>query len=212
MTRARFLLTAAAALAALALALPARATVMVEIPIEDLVRDADAIVYGTVERVGTRLQRAPGTTGLDPHTITTVRVQEWLKGEGGERVTIDELGGEMGQMGLRIAGTPSYRVGETVVVFLHRVDGRYRTLQMAQGAFEVLPGVPGTPSVVQRDLEAIGLARWTSGQMTVEHGGRSAMRLDDFLGFVRATLESLRIPATSAGTTSRGSTGTGGAR
>jgi len=63
----------------------------------------------------------------------------------------------------------------------------------------VLPGVPGTPSIVQRDLEAIGLARWTEGQMSVEHGGRSAMRLDDFLAFVRATLTNLELSSGAVG-------------
>lgn len=192
MTRSRLVSIAALMLSVLAIGLPAHATVMVEIPIEDLVRDADAIVYGTVERVGVRLVRAPGQAGLDPHTTTTIRVHEWIKGEGGTHVSLDELGGEMGEVGLRIDGTPRYRAGQLVVVFLHRVQGRYRTLQMAQGAFEVMPGLPGTPSIVQRDLGAIGLARWTEGRMTVEHGGRTAMRLDDFLAFVRASLEPLQ--------------------
>ena len=202
MHRTRSLLFSAIALAlgaAITLAPTAHATVMVEIPLEDLVRDADAIVLGTVERVGVRLQMDPDGQGMDPHTITVVRVSEWLKGSGNDLVTIDELGGVMGEMGLRIDGTPEYRPNQRVVVFLHRVDGRLRTLQMAQGAFEVLPGVPGTPSIVQRDLEAIGLARWTEGQMSVEHGGRSAMRLDDFLAFVRATLTNLELSSGAVG-------------
>ena len=202
MHRTRSLLFSAIALAlgaAITLAPTAHATVMVEIPLEDLVRDADAIVLGTVERVGVRLQMDPDGQGMDPHTITVVRVSEWLKGSGSDLVTIDELGGVMGEMGLRIDGTPEYRPNQRVVVFLHRVDGRLRTLQMAQGAFEVLPGVPGTPSIVQRDLEAIGLARWTEGQMSVEHGGRSAMRLDDFLAFVRATLTNLELSSGAVG-------------
>lgn len=189
----------------------AHATVMVEIPMEDLVRDADAIVLGTVERVGVRLQMDAAQRGMDPHTITTIRVESWLKGSGDDRVTIDELGGVMGELGLRIDGTPRYRTGERVVVFLHRVEGRYRTLQMAQGAFEVLPGVPGAPSIVQRDLEAIGLARWTDGQMTIEHGGRSAMRLDDFLSYLRATLRNLAI-STPDVPASAGADAVGGAR
>ena len=202
MHRTRSLLFSAIALAlgaAITLAPTAHATVMVEIPLEDLVRDADAIVLGTVERVGVRLQMDPDGQGMDPHTITVVRVSEWLKGSGNDLVTIYELGGVMGEMGLRIDGTPEYRPNQRVVVFLHRVDGRLRTLQMAQGAFEVLPGVPGTPSIVQRDLEAIGLARWTEGQMSVEHGGRSAMRLDDFLAFVRATLTNLELSGDAVG-------------
>lgn len=191
----------ALAVASLLAAATARATVMVEVPLEDMVRDADAIVLGVVERVGARLDFVEGVA--EPHTVAFVRVRRWIKGEDPtDLVTIDEVGGVVGEMGLAIEGTPRYHVGEECIVFLRRIGARreYRTLQMAQGHFEILRGVPGTPDVVQRDLGAIGLASWASGEMRVEPGARRAMRLDDFLGFLETTLESLRVAAGPAGT------------
>lgn len=197
----RVLVASALALALTALgAQQARATVMVEIPLEDLIHTADAIVHGTVERVGTRLQVREGRA--EPHTITVVRVREWLAGDAqSELVRIDEIGGVVGEIGARIDGVPEYRRGEEVVLFLRRVGTSYRTLQMVQGHFEVLHGVPGVDDVVQRDLGAVGLVHWENGPMTIEHGGRRVMRLVDFLGYVRDTLAQPTIPGGSTGTT-----------
>lgn len=181
----------------LGLAQHARATVMVEVPLESLVRDSDAIVVGVVEHVGVRLQIRGEHS--EPHTITTLRVREWIKGSGDELVRIDEIGGVLpdGRGGLAIAGMPSYEVGEEVVLFLRGCAecgrGMLRTYAMEQGHFTIRRGVPGVDDLVSRDLSAIGFASWARGPMEVEHGGRSAMRLHDFLGYLRATVEQLRL-------------------
>jgi hypothetical protein len=170
----------------------ARATVMVEIPLEDLIRDADAIVHGTVEQVGVRL--VLDERGATPHTLTRLRVHEWLKGGSGQWVAIDEIGGVMPEGGLRIDGTPDYRRGEEVVVFLRQIGrGLYRTYGMAQGRFEVIHGVPGVDDSIERDTSALAFASWANGPMTVGHGGRRGMRLVDFLGYVRSVIAQLAL-------------------
>ncbi|HJL19642.1 MAG TPA: hypothetical protein RMH99_28525 [Sandaracinaceae bacterium LLY-WYZ-13_1] len=184
-SRTRHVLLAAAC--ALFLSSTASATVMVEVPLEDMIRSADAIVYGTVERTGVRM--SIGERGMEPQTLTTVRVHEWLAGEGGETVRIRELGGQWQGGGLHYEGTPTYEVGERVVVFLERRDEAphdLRTFAMVQGKFVIRPGVPGTPDRVQRDLEGVAFARWADGRQTVSPPGREpAMSLDAFLDFVR---------------------------
>jgi hypothetical protein len=183
---------AAALFVALASAATARATVMVEVPLDEMVRDADAIVHGTVEQVGVRL--VIDEHGATPHTLARLRVHEWIKGEGDDRIAIDEIGGVMHRGGMWIAGTPAYRRGDEVIVFLRRIDrGVYRTLAMAQGRFDVIHGVPGVDDIVQRDTSAIGFASWARGPMTIERGGRSAMRLDDFVGYLRSVIEQLAL-------------------
>lgn len=170
----------------------AAATVMVEVPLEAMVREADAIVVGRVERVGVRLVMLPG--GAQPHTITTIRAAEWIKGEGGERVRVDEIGGVMEQGGMVIEGTPEYRVGDEVVVFLRRTpEGALRTYAMVQGQFHIVRGVGGAEDVVVRDTRAVGFASWASGPMTIEHGGVRAMRLGDFLGYLRQMVEQAEL-------------------
>lgn len=178
----------------------AAATVMVEVPLERMVREADAIVVGRVERVGVRLVMLPGG-GAEPHTITTIRAVEWIKGDGGERVRLDEIGGVMEQGGMRIEGTPEYRVGDEVVVFLRRTpEGAMRTYAMVQGQFHIVRGIGGADDVVVRDTRAVGFASWASGEMAIEHGGVRAMRLGDFLGYLRETVSQIEVdPGTTSG-------------
>jgi hypothetical protein len=171
----------------LAISSTASATVMVEVPLEDLIQQADVIVRGTVVSTAVRLEMREGA--LEPQTVTTIRVREWLAGSGGETVELRELGGVWQGGGVRFDGTPEYRAGEEVVVFLERrTDGPrdLRTLAMVQGKFEVRHGAPGVPSCVLRDLSGIAFARWADGQQTVsEPGDDPAMELETFLDFVR---------------------------
>lgn len=162
----------------------AAATVMVEVAIEDMARDAEAIVVGRVLSSEVRVVVDP-IRGAEPHTFTEIRVREWISGPGGATVVIDELGGEIQGRGLAISGTPVYRPGEEVIVFLERADGRFRTYAMAQGRFEIRRGVGGVPDHVLRDLSDVAFARWSGGRMQVSHGHEPAVALETFLDHVR---------------------------
>lgn len=190
-TRLRVFTASACVAAALLLFTPhADATVMVEVTLEDMVRDSDAIVRGVVQRTGVQLVLRDGDA--DPHSLAWVRVDEWLKGPGGDEVIISELGGEHAMGGMWIAGTPTYQTGEEVIVFLRRDpmdQSRFRTYGMAQGKFVVRRGVPGTSGQVERDVSSVGFARWANGQMHVEHGENGpAMPLQAFEQLIRQTV------------------------
>jgi len=168
----------------------AEATVMVEFTLEDMARDAVAIVHGRVVRSSGHLQIREGSA--EPHTVTTLDAIEWIKGPGGEQLTLREIGGELpGQRGgYAIDGVPNYEVGEEVVVFLEE-DPRgdfFRTYGMVQGKFVVLHGAPGVPDTVVRDAEAVSFARWSEGRMLVQRGDREAMALETFLDAVAGAL------------------------
>lgn len=177
----------------------ARATVMVEVPLEDMARDAVAIVRGRVVHSGTHMVVRDG--GIDPHTITSLEVTDWIKGQGGAVVQVRELGGLIGPGGqgggMWIDGTPRYRIGEEVILFL-RADpddaAYFRTYAMSQGKFVVLRGVGGAPDVVARDTSTLAFARWARGRMSVHHGGREVMALEGFVDLVRGTLARFPSP------------------
>jgi hypothetical protein len=176
---------------------PVRATVIREVPLESLAHEADAIVLGVVEHVGVRMDMTDARG--EPLTISTIRVHDWVKGNGGDLVRVSEIGGVLPHGGFTIAGTPRYHVREEVVVFLRRVGSEYRTYAMEQGHFTIRRGVPGVPDTVERDLSALGIASFGHGTMQVDHGERASMRLDDFLSYVRATLEQVRTDGDNAG-------------
>lgn len=172
---------------ALAVVPAASATVMVEVPIEEMIRQADAIVHGTVLRSGVRM--AIGSGGIEPETLTLIEVREWLAGEGGSTVRVRELGGRWQGGGVHYEGTPTYRAGEQVVVFLERRDEAprdLRTFGMVQGKFLVRPGAPGVADVVHRDVAGVAFVRWAGGRQSVQRPDQTpAMPLDAFLDYVR---------------------------
>ncbi len=181
---------------ALLVAMPAAATVMVEIPMEDLVATSDAIVHAHVLRTGTQLETYEGR--LEPHTITELRVDDWLQSDGDPRIAIDEIGGEVDGRGSWIDGTPRYAPGDEVVVFLRQLpSGAYRTVGMAQGRFDVVHTASGAgvTTVVQRDTSTLAFASWVNGQMRVRDGGPSpSVDYASFVGFVSSVLEQLALP------------------
>ncbi len=176
---------------------PAHATVMREVPLESLVHEADAIAIGVVEHVGVRMDMTEARG--EPHTISTIRVHEWMKGGGRDLIRVNEIGGVLPHGGFAIAGTPRYHVREEVIVFLRRVGDEYRTYAMDQGHFTIRRGVPSVPDMVERDLSALGLTSLGNGTGQVEHGERASMRLSDFLSYIRATLEQAPAADENAG-------------
>jgi hypothetical protein len=188
----RVLRLALAVMTTLAITSTASATVMVEVPLEELILRADVIVHARVVESRVRLEMRSGA--LEPQTFTTLEVLEWVAGPGGRTVELRELGGVWQGGGLHFEGTPEYQAGEEVVVFLERrpeAPHDLRTLAMAQGKFEVRHGVPGVPASVCRDLSGVAFARWADGQQTVHAPGEEpAMELGVFLDFVRRTRRS----------------------
>lgn len=182
---------------------PSSATVMIEVPLTELVRASDLIVVARVTASEARYA-IDAERGREIHTFTELSVTEWLKGSGPATVSLEEFGGEVNGVAFLTSGTPTYAVGEEVVVFLerHPHGGSHRTLAMAQGRFEIRRGVAGVPDRVQRDLEGISFARWVDGQMTVGHPhGEAAVELNVFLDTVRhlAGPPMSQVPGTTHG-------------
>ena len=179
------------------LASPAHATVMEELSLERLVQESDAIVLGRVASVNVQMVLRQGS--VDPHTLTTVRVDRWLEGSGPASITVRELGGVHRLGGMWIEGTPKYTEGEEVVLFLVRHPehpSQFRTYGMAQGKLLVRRGVGGTPDLAHRDLEGIAFARWTDGAMQLEHAGTEpAMQLGELLAFIERHVRGPGLPS-----------------
>jgi hypothetical protein len=187
-------LSVALVLLGLFVAAPAAATVMVELTVEDMAADCDAIVIGRVTRTGVQLLGEPQVQGLHPWMVTDIAVEQWLKGPGGSAVTVHERGGVHQGGGQWIAGTPTYRRGDRVLVFL-RLDvyGRWRTYGMAQGKWLVHAGVPGTPTTAVRDTSDLSLVHWGGGQMHINHGTvERPVELRDLIERIARVMEALR--------------------
>ena len=152
-------LTYAATLAFLAWPLAAAAAVVVEMTIEDLSLSADAIARGEVVEVESSRDRETGRI----YTNNVIDVSEWIKGGGGERITVRQLGGSHRGLAMYVPGTPRFKVGDSVLLFLKTGgikggENVHFLRGMGQGLFNILKenGVemavqqPGGVSVLKR--------------------------------------------------------------
>ena len=95
-------------------------------------------------------------------TRTTIEAIEILKGkenfrEG--RLWFDLLGGERAGMQIRVPGTPTFRTGEEVILFLEKNSTDYAICGLMQGVFRVHQE-GASEKLVSRDLSGAGYAKY----------------------------------------------------
>jgi hypothetical protein len=164
------------ALLVLALAAPlhwpasARATTVVPLAVEDLTQLSSDVVLGTVTRVES--QHSPDRSQI--FTYVTLAATQRLKGGGGGELTFVLWGGRVGDDVLRVNGSPGFRPGEQVVVFLGELPSRAPLaravdgwlLGLANGKWSVTPdpvtGRPVARSGVPGAERALPLAELTA--------------------------------------------------
>jgi hypothetical protein len=163
----------------------AYATVMVEVPLDEMIQRADTTCTARSCSSVRRDDAERNARAADDHHDPSDRVD---RGAGGDTVTIREWRRVAGRRPA-LRGHARYRVGEEVIVFLERRPEQprdLRTMAMVQGKFVVRHGVPGVPASVARDLEGIAFYRWIDGQQRISAPGRDpAMELGIFLEHVR---------------------------
>jgi hypothetical protein len=129
-----------AALACLVLVSPAGATTLRRMDLPDLVRDADRVVHARA--VDKDVFWDP--TGTQIQTDTTFEVIDEAKGQGPKRLVVNMLGGQMGQVEMFAEGTPTFDVGDEVVLFTSpRPDGKKNLVGFSQGYMKVFENASG---------------------------------------------------------------------
>ena len=106
---------------------------MRKLPMEDLARQADTIVLGTV----TRQESAWDTEHTAIYTDVTLAVERVLTGPPREAVTLRVAGGKVGGIGMRTSNDAAFRAGERVIVFLDTRAVPSTVVGMQQGKFVV---------------------------------------------------------------------------
>src|SRR5262245_37311626 len=115
----------------------------------DLVGRADAIVVGTAME-----SHAQFTTAGGIETLTTITVDEIIKGDVAATVTIAEPGGAVGNIAMIIPGSPQFAPGEKVLLFLKRTGAeRWSTADLSVGKFAFHSETDMT--ILQRDVGSV---------------------------------------------------------
>lgn len=119
---------------ALLFASPAHAYLPIPLSVEELNRQADLVIRGTVLEKTCR-RDAEGRI----YTEVVLQVTETWRGHvGGERITVVQGGGILGNRAETAIGQVDYALKEDVVAFLVRnVRGEPVTVAMAQGKFHL---------------------------------------------------------------------------
>lgn len=112
----------------------ATATSIRKLNFSQLVDESELVVYGRVLDTHSYLMPSRGWVLTDTH----IEVMNAVKGQVGSVVTVTELGGVVGDIGMAVPGTARFQRGEEAVVFLKNVGGKWRTAGLIQGKFPVV--------------------------------------------------------------------------
>ena len=190
----------------LTLARVADATTIVGMNERAIARAADAIVIGTIADIET-VGGADGSI----NTLVSVDVERTVKGRVGARVTLKQPGGQLGERGLWVAGSPQFVRGERQLLFLSAArDGTARTTALGLGQFTLAPHArtaetmaarrPGPETLGTRPVRRVRLARLlrTVARALAENDGSTprALRAPDELtapGLVRQSVDAFTL-------------------
>jgi len=128
---------ALAVLSLMAVAGPSLAAVALPLSVEELARGSDAVVRGKVAKTTCRWS----SDGRRILTYAEVDTGSVWRGSAPARATVVVPGGEIGDIGQRVDGAPTFTQGEEVVLFLGKTgDSAYHVRGLAQGKFSVGQG------------------------------------------------------------------------
>lgn len=169
-------------------ALPAAATSMLPLSLEQLSTRADLIFYGRVISNEVKKDTQSGQIA----TFTEFEIIDLIKGKAGDTHTIKQIGGfdKNSKTRLMIHGVPKFISGEEYVVFLPKKSslGFCSPLGLYQGSFSVASEnnekvisngrrLAERPDTTYRDVQI---------PLAVRADKPSQSRLDDFINTVRA--------------------------
>ncbi len=141
---------------------PAWATVSTRLTVAQLTAEASLVVHADV--VDRYVVPARGPRG-EIYTRTILSVHRYLEGDGPTTLVVQQLGGHLGDLSMRVTGNARLEEGDEVVAFLDVDPARQLTfvVGLAQGVYHVRRGTGGP--TVSRDLG--GLAFYRAGAVEV---------------------------------------------
>ena len=158
-----------AALALSLVATEARATIVVPMTIEEMAVEAACVARGRVVNT----QSVWDDAHRRIYTYTEIQILERIhtKGRVHDSVVVRTLGGEVGNVGMKVSGTAKFTLGEEVVVFL-RADAldatQYQVIGMSQGKLTVERAEKGG-AVAVPSVEGLAFAKpGADGKMMID--------------------------------------------
>lgn len=167
--------------------LPAHATSVRDIGLDEQAAIATTIVKGRVTGVQTVLVATPNGSQL-PYTEVTLAPDEFLKGTPRATVRFRQLGGPLPDgRSLRVEGAPEYAVGDVVCLLLREdPQARIPIVGIHRGYYALAADPGGSePRVLDRHRNAV-TAVDGYGRITRSPHAAQALRWSDFRASLRA--------------------------
>ncbi len=162
-------LTAALLVALLLVSAVAEGSVLRGLTVQQLRRGAEAIVVGRVVAV----EHVRTDTSIE--TLVQIRVERAWRGDKRRRLTVRVPGGEAGARQLVVPGAPSFREGESVLLFLYEDGDAFRPVGMFQGVWRL--GNDDPRMARASDSGGASLLLPDSGALAVDRAERSVTQL-----------------------------------
>jgi hypothetical protein len=161
---------------------------------DDLIIGARAIVRGRVLAIASKIDERSGRV----FTYVTVQVSQVFKGPLSEgEIVLKEEGGEVGNLGTVVFGSPKFRVDERVVLYLDTwADGSLRVHQMFLGKFSIIPDPQTGRNLVFRDTPDANTVVLDSAALgRPRPRATSRTQLDSYLSMIRDRVRATRKQA-----------------
>ena len=111
----------------------ANATIMLHVPIKQLLTESESIVYGKVISKQSFINKENSNI----NTTIQIEVIRWLKGSGEKQINIIKYGGKLDSKMSFIPGDAKFEADEEVVVIIHKIHGELFLTSLAQSKFKV---------------------------------------------------------------------------
>jgi hypothetical protein len=157
------------------------ATIIVPADFSEMVAESQLVVHGRVVEV--RAQMVGSFRTIE--SVVTIAVQEAIKGEPGDTVSMRVPGGQIGRYRRFMVGAPVFRPGEEVVIFLSgRAPAMPMPFGLSQGVYRVSRGADGRSLVAAPVL--------AEGRIVRGDPARRPIEVASFVQRVRAAMGSAR--------------------
>ena len=179
----------------------AEASIVVKLTEQQMSQKADRIVHGKVVRKYTKWDAKRRRI----YTYVIVAVLTNVKGkQSTQEVTIRQLGGARGELGMKVSGTAKFALGEEVFVFLEK--DRFATKQtihqvmgMSYGKYHVVLDKKSQERYLVRDLKNLSVASWNKKgkfQLNDSHNMKTLVQPQKLRTFVKKIQTFVALPKT----------------
>lgn len=156
-------------------------TVLKKMSARELTDNSNAIVVGKVKSVKSQW----GDDGTKIYTYITVSVERSIKGTlPSSEITIRQLGGEVGGVGLKVVGAPEYREGEEIFTFLKECDSNhFQCVGMVQGKYSIKTDEVTRKKILIREIDKFDKKK---PDLRTPKDVERKLFLDDFINQIEA--------------------------